>query len=52
MKKIFLIFFIFNAINTKSVSAIEDNEIQLNSNENKNMVHFIKCVSADSILIE
>jgi len=32
---------------------MEDQEInQLKSNENKNMVHFIKCGSADSILIE
>ena len=32
---------------------MEDKEIiQLNSNENRNMVHFIKCGSADSILIE
>jgi len=32
---------------------MEDEEInQLNSNKNKNMVHFIKCGSASSILIE
>ena len=53
MKKIFLFFFIFNAINIISVSTMEENEIiQLISNENRNMVHFIKCGSADSILIE
>jgi beta-lactamase superfamily II metal-dependent hydrolase len=53
MKKLFLFFFIFNAINIINASTIEDKEIiQLNSNENKNMVHFIKCGSADSILIE
>ena len=53
MKKIFLIFFIFNAINAISVSTMEENEvIQSNSKENRSMVHFIKCGSADSILIE
>jgi len=53
MKKIFLIFFIFNAIHTISVPTLEENEvIQLNSNENRSMVHFIKCGNADSILIE
>jgi len=32
---------------------MEEEEIyQLNSNKNKNMAHFIKCGSADSILIE
>ena len=53
MKKLFLIFFIFNAINIISASTMEDKEIiQINSNENRSMVHFIKCGSADSILIE
>jgi beta-lactamase superfamily II metal-dependent hydrolase len=53
MKKLFFIFFIFIAINIISASTMEDNEaFQLNSNENRNMVHFIKCGSADSILIE
>ena len=53
MKKLFLIFFIFIAINILSASTMEDKEkIQLNLNENRSMVHFIKCGSADSILIE
>jgi len=53
MKKIFLIFFIFNAINIINVSSLDENEIiQLNSSRNRTMVHFIKCGSADSILIE
>jgi len=53
MKKIFFVFFIFNAINIINVSSIEENEIiQLNSSQNRTIVHFIKCGSADSILIE
>ena len=53
MINILLIFFIFNSINIISLSPMEDEEInQLNSSKNKNIVHFIKCGSADSILIE
>ena len=53
MKKIFLIFFIFNAINIITISSIEENEIiKSSSNKNRSMIHFIKCGSADSILIE
>ena len=53
MKKIFFIFFVLKAINLIHVSSIKENEIiHLNSNRNRTMVHFIKCGSADSILIE